>query len=308
MLDGVLVVDKPPGPTSHDVVAAVRRVVGQKRVGHTGTLDPFATGVLALVLGRATRLSRFLTASTKRYVAGVRLGVATDTYDATGAPAGEPASEAVVEVIDPRAIEPRLARFRGRLEQSPPPFSAKKIGGVRAYALARQNATVAPAPVTVTIHACQLVSVERGLVTLDIRCSAGCYVRSLAHDLGAALGVGAHLESLRRTANGEFTIAQATSLAELVEGGMTRARARLVPLDGLLVDCPGAELTAAGVERIQHGRAIGSGEVRGWRSPLTGDDRPIRLLAPDGRLLAVATGVGAGGVQRALLRPTVVLV
>jgi tRNA pseudouridine55 synthase len=304
MLDGVLVVDKPAGPTSHDVVAAVRRVVGQKRVGHTGTLDPFATGVLALVLGRATRLSRFLTASTKRYLAGVRLGVATDTYDVTGVAVGEQAPEAVVEAIGRSAVEPVLARFRGRLEQSPPPFSAKKIGGVRAYTLARRNAAVAPAPVPVTVYACQLVSVERGLVTLEISCSAGCYVRSLAHDLGAALGVGAHLERLRRTANGEFTIEQAISLPELLEGGVTTAGARLVPLDGLLGDCPGAQLTESGVDAVRHGRAISSGEVRGWLSPQSGEDRPIRLLAPDGRLLALA----AGGGQAGFLRPTVVLV
>ncbi|MPZ18361.1 MAG: tRNA pseudouridine(55) synthase TruB [Luteitalea sp.] len=307
MLDGVLVVDKPAGPTSHDVVAAVRRAVGQRRVGHTGTLDPFATGVLALVLGRATRLSRFLTASTKRYVAGVRLGVATDTYDVTGVPAGERAPKAVVEAIAPNAIEPVLARFRGRLEQAPPPFSAKKIGGVRAYTLARRQAAVAPAPVMVTVYACQLVSVEGGLVTLDISCSAGCYVRSLAQDLGAALGVGAHLESLRRTANGEFRVAQAISLAELLEGGMTRAAARLVPLDGLLGDYPGAQLTETGVERIRHGQAITSGEVR-WLSPPFGKDEPIRLVAPDGRLLALATQAALGADDVSLLRPTVVLV
>ncbi|MGH9161252.1 MAG: tRNA pseudouridine(55) synthase TruB [Vicinamibacteraceae bacterium] len=308
MLDGVLVVDKPAGLTSHDVVAAARRAAGQKRVGHTGTLDPFATGVLALVLGRATRLSRFLTASTKRYVAGVRLGVATDTYDVTGVPAGEPSPARVVDAIDASTIEPVLARFRGTLEQAPPPFSAKKIGGVRAYTLARRNVAVAPPPVTVTVHECRVVSVEQGLVTLDISCSAGCYVRSLAHDLGAALGVGAHLECLRRTASGELTIDQAISLAALVEGGATAAGARLVPLDELLGDYPGARLTETGVEAVRHGRAVRPSEVCGWLGPSSVEDRPIRLLASDGQLVALATRAAVGGGPASLLRPTVVLV
>ncbi|MPY91382.1 MAG: tRNA pseudouridine(55) synthase TruB [Luteitalea sp.] len=303
-MDGVLVIDKPAGLTSHDVVAAARRATGQKRVGHTGTLDPSATGVLALVLGRATRLSRFLTASRKRYEAGVRLGIATDTYDAAGTAAGEAASAAAIETIGPTAVEAALGSFRGSFEQAPPPFSAKKIGGIRAYTLARQQARVAPPPVMVTVHALQLVSVDGGLVTLEIACSAGFYVRSLAHNLGLALGVGAHLERLRRTASGEFTIEEAFPLERLLEGGVAAAESRLIPLDRLLGDCPGVQLTQTGAQRIRHGRTITGDEIRQWLTPQSGEattdarDRPLRLLGPDGRLLGVATPGADGAANR----------
>ena len=215
-LDGLLVVDKPSGPSSHDVVARVRRALGERRIGHTGTLDPLATGVLLLVLGRATRLARFLTARTKTYDAVVRLGVATDTYDADGTPVGPahagawPDAEAVARALD---------AFRGTFAQQPPAFSAKKVGGVRSYQAARQHAArpdaavPLPAPVSVTTYALDVIEQADALLTLRVVCSAGFYVRALAHDLGAALGCGAHLVGLRRTETSGFTLDDALPLA-----------------------------------------------------------------------------------------------
>ena len=224
-MDGLLVVDKPAGPTSHEVVARVRRALGERRIGHTGTLDPAATGVLALVLGRATRLARFLSASDKSYDAVIRLGVATDTNDAQGTPAAPPHQGPLPsrDVID-RALD----EFRGTFLQQPPAYSAKKIDGRRSYRLAREDRHTTPArlprrgprhsprrfpdPVTVTTHQIELVSVNRDMVTLRVACSAGFYVRALAHDLGARLRVGAHLLNLRRTRAGDVTLDQALEL------------------------------------------------------------------------------------------------
>ena len=203
-MDGLLVIDKPSGPTSHEVVARVRRALGERRIGHTGTLDPAATGVLPLVLGRATRLARFLSASDKSYEAVVRLGVATDTYDGAGTPAG-PSYQGALPSRE--AIDRALDAFRGTFLQQPPAYSAKKIDGRRSYSLARAAARSAgdgiersstgagalPTPVSVTTHSIVLVSVEGDRVTLNVSCSAGFYVRALAHDLGVRLGIGAHL-------------------------------------------------------------------------------------------------------------------
>ena len=194
-MDGVLVVDKPAGPTSHDVVSRVRRVLGTKRIGHTGTLDPLATGVLPLVIGRATRLASLLSGADKEYDAGVRLGLSTETYDAAdrvGPPPDPPPD------IDFMRVELALDQFRGTFEQAPPAYSAKKIDGVAAYKLARRHTPVQPRSVQVTVAHLALHSYDRGLAQLRVRASAGFYVRSLAHDLGQRLGCGAHLETLRR--------------------------------------------------------------------------------------------------------------
>ncbi|MCA1561053.1 MAG: tRNA pseudouridine(55) synthase TruB [Acidobacteria bacterium] len=221
-MNGVLVIDKPAGPTSHDVVARVRRATAIRRVGHTGTLDPLATGVLPLVLGRATRLARLLSEADKAYDAVVRLGTATDSYDAQGQ-AIATSRDAVP--IDPASIargtiEAALDTFRGTYLQAPPPFSAKKIGGVRAYALARRREPVQPAAVTVSVHRLDLLGVEGTRVELRVVCSAGFYVRSLAHGLGAVLGCGAHLEALRRTRSGEFGLDAAVPLDAIEQAGL----------------------------------------------------------------------------------------
>src|SRR5262245_53837740 len=214
-MDGLLVVDKPSGPTSHDVVARMRRVLREQRIGHTGTLDPGATGVLPLVIGRATRLARFLSASDKSYEAIIRLGFATDTADTEGSPIGGrydgplPAIEAINRALD---------AFRGQFLQQPPAFSAKKIGGRRSYDLARRGPSLPvpdqslPRPQPVTVHRLQILTVDGDAVTVSIDCSAGFYVRSLACDLGERLGTGGHLIGLRRTCSGEYSIADALPL------------------------------------------------------------------------------------------------
>jgi tRNA pseudouridine55 synthase len=295
-LDGVLVIDKPAGPTSHDVVARMRRVLGTKRIGHTGTLDPFATGVLPLVIGRATRLASLLSGEDKEYDAGVRLGLATETYDATrlsGAPIEPP------QGIDRDAIAAALARFRGTFEQMPPSYSAKKVAGVPAYKLARKNAPVALRPVPVTVSELDLTAYEHGLARIRVRATAGFYVRSLAHDLGQTLGCGAHLETLRRTRAGEFGQEVSTPLQE-AESDPERAKASIVPPERLLSGIPAVTLNDRGVWRATHGNEVRTSDLAG---PFGGTDGRCRLLDGAGRLLGIADA-GPGGV----LRPVLVLV
>jgi tRNA pseudouridine55 synthase len=307
LLDGLLVVDKPIGPTSHDVVARVRRVLGERRIGHTGTLDPMASGVLPLVIGRATRLARFLDHDHKSYDALIRLGVSTDSYDAQGEPVGErydsplPSHEAIDRVLD---------RFRGTFWQQPPAFSAKKIEGRRSYALARDGSRRSlPAPVEVTAHLIDLVRASDDLVELRVVCSSGFYVRALAHDLGQALGVGAHLAALRRTDASGFTLAAAIPLLMLEDGTEGRAQAlnSIIPLPNVLPGMPKVTLTDEGVRHAAHGSAIGPADVAGHMPDLShapgGTHAFIRLVTPEGELAAIAKG----GAQGDVLHPVVVL-
>jgi tRNA pseudouridine55 synthase len=310
-MDGVLVIDKPSGPTSHDVVAGVRRALALTRVGHTGTLDPLATGVLPLVLGRATRLSRFLTASEKTYEAAIRLGVATDTADALGTPLGDASTGPWPSAHD---VDRALDAFRGRFFQQPPAFSAKKIDGERSHRLARSGRAplARPEPVEVTAFAIELVSVDGGTVVLRLRCSAGFYVRSLAHALGERLGIRGHLVALRRVASGIFTLAQALPPSVLDEpGGADRARDAVIALDALLPDNPAVVLTDEGVRRVRHGRDLGRESIATGYPPdiaATGaahdGEARVRLLDRDGQLLGLA--VRRGGAE--VLHPAVVLV
>jgi tRNA pseudouridine55 synthase len=298
-MNGVLVVDKPAGPTSHDVVARVRRAIGVRRIGHTGTLDPLATGVLPLVVGRATRLAQFLTGADKEYVAGVRFGASTATYDAEDRVGGTVAPVASPSVA--RAdVERALSEFRGTYLQSPPPFSAKKIAGIRAYKLARSQKTVEVAPVEVTVHELACLAFADGLAQLRIVCSSGFYVRSLAHDLGQRLGCGAYLESLRRTRAGVFDAAQAVPL-ERIEREGTDAISRTIPMNALLVEFPPVTLTETGVRRASHGQVVTPADVRG--APPAGDgDARFRLIDERGTLLGVAE------CRAGALHPVVVLV
>jgi tRNA pseudouridine55 synthase len=207
-MNGVLVVDKPAGLTSHDVVNRVRRILGQRSVGHLGTLDPVATGVLPLVTGSLTRLAQFYTSAEKTYEGTMRFGFSTDTYDAEG----EPASTPQQVVLRAEEVEALAAHFRGAIEQMPPPFSAKKIHGVPAYKLARKHKDVVLAPVKVEIKEFEILGVEGDRARFRARVASGTYMRSVAHDMGQRLGCGAHLESLRRTAVAEFTLADAHTL------------------------------------------------------------------------------------------------
>src|SRR6185436_11839904 len=240
-MDGLLIIDKPAGPTSHDVVSRMRRVLHERRIGHTGTLDPMATGVLLLVVGRATRLAKFLSACDKSYEAVVRLGFSTDTADAEGQPIG-PAFHGPLPARD--VIDAALAGFRGTFMQQPPAFSAKKIDGTRSYKLARAarltpirsdlpDPPALPAPASVTVYRLEIESIEADCVTLSVDCSAGFYVRSLAHDLGERLGIGGHLASLRRTRTGDFTVDQAVSLDTVERDPQYAIDAMIAPADML---------------------------------------------------------------------------
>jgi tRNA pseudouridine55 synthase len=213
-IDGVLLVDKKGGITSHDVVERFRRRAKVKKAGHTGTLDPLATGLLVLCVGKATRLQAYLMGMEKTYEGTIQFGWATDSYDATGTPAGGEAIEASVEHID---FEPHLAQFRGAIEQMPPAFSAKKIDGVRAYELARKGEEVKLKTKQVTVYEFTILAVTGSTATFRVRSSAGTYMRSLAHDLGAAIGIPAHLKDLRRTAIGTFNVAQSIDFDRMSE-------------------------------------------------------------------------------------------
>jgi tRNA pseudouridine55 synthase len=212
-MNGVIIVDKPAGWTSHDVVNRMRRILGQRSVGHLGTLDPLATGVLPLVTGSLTRLAQFYTASEKTYEGVIRFGFATDTYDADGQPVGEPQAANP----SPQQLNELAARFQGLIEQVPPPFSAKKIHGVPAYKLARKQKEVILKPVQVEIKEFVILAVEGDRVSFRARVASGTYMRSVAHEMGQLQGSGAHLESLRRTAVAEFDITQALTLEQVEE-------------------------------------------------------------------------------------------
>ena len=362
-MDGLLVIDKPVGPTSHDVVARLRHVLGERRIGHTGTLDPAASGVLPLVLGRATRLARFLSASDKGYEAVIRVGVATDTYDAEGAPLAPPHRGPMPSRDE---IDRALDAVRGTYLQQPPAFSAKKIEGKRSHRLARgasrssagqHSSTGAgasasarfsftqasadapklceggpppartdadaslqtarhgrgrslPDPVTVTAYAVEIVGFDGDTVRLRVDCSAGFYVRSLAHDLGERLGIGAHLAALRRTSSGDFTLADALSL-ESAEQNRDTARAAVVPLAQMLPRWSSVVLTDQGARRVAHGCDVGPDDItarvlpgrQAARLPAAAQ-QPVRLLDPQGELIGIAEPAKPPG----LLHPSVVLV
>ena len=309
-MDGVLVVDKPSGLTSHDVVAHARRALGVRRVGHIGTLDPVATGVLPLVVGRATRLASLLSAGRKTYEGCILLGVSTDTYDATGtitADARDRMGTGLVNAPDREAIEHAVEAFVGTWPQRPPPFSAKKIRGVRAYKLARRNQPVAPDPVEVTVHAVDVLAVDGTRVQCRVTCDPGFYMRAFAHDLGAALGCGACLEALRRHRNGAFDLRGAVSLDDIEALGPSVAD-RMVPLPDLLPELPRLVLTEHGARRARHGNDLTAADIvspsTDWPSRTASSGVAVaKLYDGEGVLLAIAKADAAR-----LLHPTIVLV
>jgi tRNA pseudouridine55 synthase len=260
-MNGTLIVDKPAGITSHDVVARVRRIIGERRVGHTGTLDPFATGVLVILVGKATRLLQFLSGAEKEYEAVIRFGYATDTGDATGQKMEIQPESRSAKSLREEEIEAAMASFRGDLTQIPPMYSAKKVKGQKLYELARRGEQIERQPVKVTINEFQangqLVSMPDDDVTdLSVRvvCSAGTYVRTLAEDLGKQLGVGAHLAALRRTRAGRFPIESAVTLeglAELAEANSIGDK--IISLDATIEHLPAIVLNESDVRRVTNG-------------------------------------------------------
>ena len=278
--DGLLLVDKPAGMTSHDVVGVARRALGERRIGHAGTLDPFATGLLVLLVGRATRLLPYLDAEPKVYEATIRLGVETDTDDVTGAPVRSAAPP------DDAAIAAAIAGLTGDIVQMPPSYSAKQVAGRRAYAAARRGETLALEPVRVEVHEWRVGERRGDDVDVAITCGGGTYIRALARDLGRAAGSAAHLADLRRVRSGPFDVADAVSLDALRSGGATLQP----PLSGLR-SLPIERLDEAGVGRITHGNPV----------PATVAGERAALVAPDESLVAVGVRDGQ------LWRPRVVL-
>jgi tRNA pseudouridine55 synthase len=290
-VDGVLVCDKPAGMTSHDVVARVRRLAGQRRVGHGGTLDPPATGVLVLALGRATRLLPYLPMEPKRYLARIAFGAETDTLDA----AGTVTATADTAGLDEAAVRAALPGFLGPQQQLPPMVSAVKVAGERLYAKARRGESVERTPRPIVVHELKLLGLtggERPEATVAVACSGGTYVRALAADLGRALGTLAHLTGLRRTAVGRFTEADARTLAEL-EGLAAAGELAGAVLDpaAAMGPAPVRSLTAAEAAALATGQTLAP----------TGRGDPVAAIGPDGRLVAVIQD-GAGRA-----RPRVVL-
>ncbi|MFN2447982.1 MAG: tRNA pseudouridine(55) synthase TruB [Vicinamibacterales bacterium] len=300
--NGLLIVNKPVGPTSHDVVACARRALDTRKIGHTGTLDPAASGVLGLVVGRATRLAQFLSGSEKEYIATIRFGRTTDTYDS----AGEVTSETGA-VPDRESLERALTQFVGAFEQTPPGYSAKKLDGVRAYALARRKVAVVPRPVTVIVHRIEIVRQGEATADICLTCSAGFYVRSLAHDLGRQLGTGAMLDGLVRVRLGRFSLAESVGLDVVMGESRAQVEQRLLPLEALLTDFRAVVLTEDGVRRARQGQNLAPHDIAAPDAGGTssdGDARGLaRLMSHDGRLVGVAEWSGPGGS----LHPTVIV-
>jgi len=279
-MDGVLVIDKPGGVTSHDVVKRVRKLLNMHRVGHLGTLDPMATGVLPMCVGRATRIGRFFPTSPKEYSGLIRFGFSTTTYDREGEPSGP--AEPFINTRD--EVARAMQDLTGSYDQIPPSFSAKKWGGTPSYKLARQGQMIENVPVRVDVAAFDLLEFLPPLMRFRVVCSGGTYVRSLAHDLGQRLGCGAHLESLRRTQSGDFLIDQAVQLN-------MAARSDVIPLGKLLLEWPGLEVSGEEEKRVRHGNPIRTDLTAGF----------ARILNTKGEFLAVAV------VERGWARPEVVL-
>jgi tRNA pseudouridine55 synthase len=279
-MNGIFVIDKPGGVTSHDVVQAVRKRFATHKVGHLGTLDPLATGVLPVSIGKATRLAQFLPNSPKEYDGELRFGFSTTTYDRDGSPTSpeKPLSGTAEEI---RQV---MRSLTGTIEQIPPSFSAKKIGGVPSYKLARSDQSIGMAPATVKIDRFDLLTLTPPLAKFQVTCSAGTYVRSLAHDLGQKLGCGAHLTALRRTRSGDFRLENAVALDQITE-------ADLIPVDSLLASWPTIEVSETDETKVRHGNEI--------RTACAGDF--ARIFNKKGEFIALAA------VESGWARPRVVL-
>ena len=278
-ISGVLVVDKPVGMTSHDVVQVIRKGTNIRRAGHTGTLDPRASGVLVILIGPAVRLSEYVSASDKRYQAILRLGATTDTYDADG----QVLRSRPVDNITEEQFETELATFVGEIEQVPPPYSAVKIHGRKAYEMAREGEEVELAPRKIKVYSLELLEWAPPEAVIDVYCSSGTYVRSLAHDLGEKLGCGAHLVGLRRTKSGRFTLRDAVPLRKLREAFENNNwYQHLIPAAEALSDWPAVELTEEEVDLIRHGHRIPAAAGSPVQScGVSSDGELIALLALD---------------------------
>ncbi|HVP42693.1 MAG TPA: tRNA pseudouridine(55) synthase TruB [Terriglobales bacterium] len=290
-MNGVLVIDKAAGMTSHDVVARVRRLLHERSVGHLGTLDPMATGVLPLLLGRMTRLAQFYSHAEKSYEGEFRFGLATDTYDAEGEPVGE-ARQADLSL---EQVRDAASGFVGRIRQMPPPFSAKKIGGVPAYKLARKKKEVELQPVEVEVRELEILSLSGDRARFRSRVSSGTYLRSIAHELGRTLGIGGHLASLRRTASGEFGVEDARSLEQLEAAAQAGDPEReFVHPRRVLPAFPCVTVADDLAAKVRHGIAVNLPEMSKARF--------VKVFVGQSELIAIATRIAG-----TLFHPKVVL-
>lgn len=294
-MDGLVLVRKPSGPTSHDIVARLRRILGTRKIGHGGTLDPFAEGLLIIATGKATRLFPYFALSEKTYEGRIRLGSATDTYDLTGRPLAAPAGP----LPDRTLLLEAMARFQGDLIQFAPPFSAKKLEGKPFYAYARSGLTVEPRPCPVRIDRFTLRAFKAPDIDFEVSCSAGTYIRALAHDLGVALGCGAHLVQLLRTGSGEFRLENAQTLekieADLSEGHPDRF---LLPMETLLPGLPRVLLTEIGRRFVGNGHPVNLSDpaVVSSADPIPSPEVIFRLFDASGRLIGLARRRETSGV------------
>ena len=288
LMDGLIIIDKPVGWTSHDVVAKIRRILNTKRVGHTGTLDPFATGVLLVCVGKATRLSQFLVGCKKSYQAVVCLGFATDTQDCTGKPITPVSASDDVPISSLKTV---LEEFLGKQKQLPPMYSAKKIDGIALHKLARKNIEVERQPNEVEILNLNLVSDDwvcrhddgTREFAISVECSAGTYVRTLAHDIGQRLGFGAHLTALRRTAVGDFTLDKSCTLESLaILAENQEVSGRLIPMRDVLTDMAMVNVTTT------EARSLINGQRLQWECDFA-DDQSVRIVSGGNSLIGIAT-------------------
>ena len=299
-MNGLLVIDKPGGMTSHDVVNRLRRITGERSIGHLGTLDPMATGVLPLLMGKFTRLAQYFSAAGKSYSGAIRFGFATDTYDAEGEPAGQDLCPEVAQALTLERVRAAAARFLGETQQMPPPFSAKKIAGQPAYKLAREGKPVALKAALVRIDAFEIVAIEGAEASFNLNITAGGYVRSVAHELGQDLGAGAHLSRLRRTRAGAFTLADAhalneiEALAQAPDGDAAAIQALCVHPRALLPEMPAVTADAMALGRLRNGAQANLPEF----SPAS----LVRVFAGPRELVGIARRVAG-----TLFQPVVVM-
>ena len=296
-MDGLILTDKPGGWTSHDAVSFLRRLLKEKRAGHTGTLDPSATGLLLVLLGRATRLAQFHGGDRKEYIAVVKLGCETDTLDAEG----RTVREMPVPALDGGAVEVVLSRFSGEIQQVPPSYSAIKIDGRPLYRQARKGLHVQAPPRRVVIYAIELLCISGAEFTIRVVCSGGTYIRSLARDISEALGTCGHLSGLRRTATGTYRVEDAVSLEP--KPSAEEAGGKIIPMDMLLPGIPAARLTSLGAEDVRHGRPPARADF--ISIPECINDIPVRLTDESGSLLGIGMSAGEGAAKPYL--PKVVL-
>ncbi len=313
-MNGIVLIDKPEGLTSHDVVARARKLFGTKKVGHAGTLDPFATGLLVLCLGKATRIVQYITGCDKEYVATMRLGETTDTQDVTG----QLITRRPVPEFSRRQLAEVFTGFVGSIDQIPPMFSAKKINGTRLYTLARQGKIVERAACAVTIHALDIRDVALPKIGFRVTCSSGTYIRTLAHDIGERLGCGAHVTALRRMHIGEFSLNNAVSLERMVELAESAELSRILrPIDSALAFFPAVTLADVLTQKILHGVRLDFPTTTGFDAESTGcrvtefpqHDQICRIYSENGLFLGLAqwSQSQANDTETWILRPRKVL-